>query len=80
MNARSYLHVYVKRGKVKKLPCQTCGTDQTVQGVHLDYDKPLMVIWLCLKCRLERQGKRVHVLTPKRHGSLHPSLIHQETT
>lgn len=46
MNARSYLHVYVKRGLVKKEPCRVCGSLKS-QSHHPDYSKPLEVIWLC---------------------------------
>ena len=48
-NARSYLHVYIKRGKVQKKPCQECG-NPNAQGHQHDYDKPLDVTWLCMKC------------------------------
>jgi hypothetical protein len=47
-NARSYLHVYVKRGKIKKLPCEECQNSKS-EGHHPDYSKPLQVIWLCKK-------------------------------
>lgn len=45
MNARSYLHVYVKRGKVDRLTCEKCGA--VAQAHHDDYSKPLQVRWLC---------------------------------
>lgn len=48
MNCRSYLHVYVRRGKVKKGPCEVCGS-KAVEAHHDDYDKPLEVRWLCKK-------------------------------
>ena len=47
-NARSYLHVYVKRGNVTKGTCEVCGS-ANVQGHHKDYSKPLDVVWLCKK-------------------------------
>lgn len=40
------MHVYVKRGLVKKGPCEVCG-DPKVEGHHADYSKPLEVRWLC---------------------------------
>jgi hypothetical protein len=46
MVARSYLHVYVKRGKVPRLPCEICGNVKA-QAHHDDYSKPLQVRWLC---------------------------------
>jgi len=45
-NARAYLHVYVKRGKVKKENCLICGSEKS-EAHHKDYKKPLDVIWLC---------------------------------
>lgn len=45
MNARAYLHVYIKRGKIKPQPCRICGTK--AQAHHEDYSKPLEVDWLC---------------------------------
>ena len=46
MNCRSYLQVYIKRGKVKKLPCRVCGEINS-QAHHSDYSKPLEVEWYC---------------------------------
>lgn len=45
-NCRSYLNVYLGRGKIKKLPCCVCG-DINSQAHHEDYSKPLDVIWYC---------------------------------
>lgn len=51
-NARSYLHVYLKRGHVIKLPCRDCGSEKS-EAHHEDYSKPLEVIWLCRGCHLK---------------------------
>lgn len=51
--ARAYLKTYVNRGKIKKLPCSTCG-DENSEAHHDDYSKPLEVIWLCRKHHLEK--------------------------
>lgn len=45
-NCRSYLHVYIKRGKIKKENCKVCNYSK-VEAHHKDYNKPLEVIWLC---------------------------------
>lgn len=58
MNCRCYLHVYVKRGKVVKKPCEVCGNPK-VRGHHEDYDKPLEVRWLCFEHHHELHQKRV---------------------
>jgi len=36
-----------RKGTIKKLSCEKCGTDQLVEAHHPDYSKPLEVIWLC---------------------------------
>ena len=51
-NARSYPHVYIKRGKLKREPCKVCGAAKA-QMHHEDYSKPLAVTWLCRSCHLE---------------------------
>lgn len=44
-NARAYANVYLRRGKLKRLPCEVCGA--WAQMHHDDYSKPLEVRWLC---------------------------------
>jgi ribosomal protein S27AE len=51
-NARSYVHVYLKRGKINKTNCANCG-DPNVEAHHEDYTKPLEIIWFCSNCHLE---------------------------
>ncbi len=36
-----------RKGTIKKLPCEVCGTEERVEAHHSDYDKPYNVIWLC---------------------------------
>jgi hypothetical protein len=50
-NCRSYAGVYLRRGKIQKLPCENCG-EENAQMHHEDYRKPLEVTWLCRKCHL----------------------------
>lgn len=50
-NARAYLHEYVKRGKITKLPCVKCN-NPVVEAHHPDYSKPLDVVWLCRDCHM----------------------------
>ena len=53
-NARSYAHVYLLRGKIKrKDACEKCGGNSTLQRHHEDYSKPLDVTWLCIPCHQE---------------------------
>lgn len=37
-----------RMGVLVKLPCRVCG-DANVQAHHADYNKPLVVVWLCVK-------------------------------
>ena len=55
-NARSYLRVYIKRGKVLREPCSVCGIEPA-EPHHPDYSKPLQVIWLCKPHHLELHGQ-----------------------
>lgn len=50
--ARQYKHTALQSGKIEKQPCAICGQEQ-VQGHHLDYNKPLLIVWLCPKCHRE---------------------------
>jgi hypothetical protein len=48
-NCRSYAQVYLKRGKIQRLPCVTCASS-TSQMHHEDYTKPLAIVWMCRPC------------------------------
>ena len=48
-HARRMLRYAVKSGDVVKLVCQQCQSVKS-QAHHLDYSKPLDVIWLCALC------------------------------
>ena len=41
----------VKKGTVKKpMQCQCCGKKARLEAHHMDYDRELEVIWLCVSC------------------------------
>ena len=54
--ARAYLRLAVIRGLISKQPCAICKYSKA-HAHHIDYTKPLSVVWLCRSCH----GKE-HVL------------------
>lgn len=36
----------LKRGLIQRKPCEVCG-EERVDGHHPDYDRPMVVVWLC---------------------------------
>lgn len=51
--ARTELGKALREGRVSKpLSCEhpPCGKVGEVEGHHVDYGRPLMVVWLCKKC------------------------------
>lgn len=48
---RVQAHARYHKAKLKKSNCEHCGSDINLQMHHADYDKPLEVITLCVKCR-----------------------------
>jgi hypothetical protein len=57
-NARAYANAYQARGKLKPEPCLLCGSTD-VQKHHVDYGRPLDVLWFCRPCHLE-QHENMH--------------------
>lgn len=51
----------IRAGKLIKQPCEVCGEDK-VHAHHLDYSKPLEVMWLC-----DKHHREWH----KKHGNKH---------
>lgn len=44
--AQNALRSALKRGLVQATPCEVCGT-QPAEAHHPDYDRPMVVQWLC---------------------------------
>lgn len=59
-NARSYSRVYVERGVIEQKACEVCG--KKAERHHVDYDKPLELVFLCREHHLElhKQEKLKH--------------------
>lgn len=47
ISARSLVNNRIRRGKLKRQPCEVCGTGKNVHGHHDDYKQPEKVRWLC---------------------------------
>lgn len=56
-NARSYLNHYLRDKKITRQCCEICGAK--AEAHHDDYDKPLVVRWLCFKHHREHH-KRIY--------------------
>ena len=48
-DAREMLNKFLKCKKIERLSCKVCGETKT-QAHHIDYNIPLLVIWLCRSC------------------------------
>ena len=46
ISARGLVNAAIVSGKLKRQPCQVCGSKRT-DAHHADYGKPLDVVWLC---------------------------------
>lgn len=47
--ARWYTSHRIASGSISKEPCALCGKDQA-EAHHLNYEKPLLIVWLCPDC------------------------------
>lgn len=62
-NARTKLGDAIRKGKVKRQPCENCG-DPKSEGHHTNYHEALNVVWLCKKCHTA-EHKRLRDLKKK---------------
>ena len=58
LKARVAVNNAIRAKKLVKSPvCKACGVGGRIEGHHMDYTKPLDVIWLCNLCHKRRHGK-----------------------
>lgn len=55
--AITILNNAIKSGRIKRKPCEICGSTKNIQGHHDDYAFPLSVKWLCPKHHTELHKK-----------------------
>lgn len=56
--ARNAINGAIRSGKIKRKPCQKCGTSDNIQAHHTDYSKPLDVMWLCHRHHVDIHNNR----------------------
>lgn len=47
----------LRDGRLRKEPCETCGTRDRVEAHHNDYRRPLVITWLCFLCHAKTHRK-----------------------
>ena len=62
VKARSMVNHAIRDGELVRKPCEICG-EEKAQAHHDDYNYPLNVRWLCIKCHNEwhRNNKPIRV-------------------
>ena len=53
INAKQVIYTGIQRGKIKRLPCEVCGSSVDVHAHHSDYTKPRQIVWLCRQHHME---------------------------
>lgn len=60
IRARELAMIALKKGQIKRQPCQACGFKFDMHMHHPDYTKPLDIVWLCARCHAaEHKGENV---------------------
>jgi hypothetical protein len=54
--ARQITSNAIRDGKLKRLPCEICGLEQS-EAHHVAYDLPLLVVWLCTKHHVQAHAE-----------------------
>lgn len=69
--SRSALSNAIISGRVIREPsCSVCSSTKLVQGHHDDYDRPLDIIWLCVKCH--RSWHNLNTPLNREYGIFNP--------
>ena len=58
-NAHLAIYRAIKSGElIKSKVCEVCGLGGKIQGHHEDYDDPLSVVWVCVRCHADIHKKK----------------------
>lgn len=57
--ARNLVGHALRSGALVKEACTDCGTSDSIEAHHEDYNKPLDVVWLCFNCHRIRHNQTV---------------------
>jgi hypothetical protein len=55
--AQNALRSALKKGLIQRGPCAVCGSSENVDRHHPDYDRPMVVIWLCRRCHQRHHAR-----------------------
>jgi hypothetical protein len=79
--ARWMINHMKQSGSIKSEPCAFCGEEPS-QAHHPDYDKPLLIVWLCANCHRKihpRQTDKDFLIAigDKGHKNKWAGMVHQ---
>ena len=64
--ARGKIVRAIKNGNIKRpSKCYECGNAGTIQAHHPDYNKPIEVVWLCIKCHRSKHKAKFARVTAR---------------
>lgn len=72
IEAQKLARAAIRKGEIERLPCVICGATYKLHAHHEDYDKPLDVVWLCVKHHHERH-KELSMGDASKEGALRQS-------
>jgi len=59
IEARNYTTRCIKKGLITRKNCEVCGDENSVAH-HINYERPLEIIWLCRSCHVAEHKKINH--------------------
>jgi hypothetical protein len=53
IRTRNIVSKHIRRGHLKRRPCEVCGAANDIHAHHDDYSKPFEIVWLCRRHHAE---------------------------